>query len=304
MTNLKRIFKAGSISFWRNSAVAVASIFVLTVTLLVIGSLMLGSAFLNSTLDNLKERVDISVTFKTDVPEQQVLELQADLELLPEVKEVVYISRDQELADFRSRHQDNALLIQSLEEVGNPFGARLSVLATDPAQYDSISRFLQNYDSGSSLATGGIIDQISFKKDIIDKLLAIIDTSHTVGFAVAAVLVCLSILVTFNTISLTIYISREEISVMRLVGADNPYIRGPFIVEGVIAGTIASFIAVILLYPSVLWVRGVTSGVYGGIDLVSYYISNFAQIFILLLISGIILGVVSSFLAIGRYLKV
>ena len=194
MTNLKRIFKAGSISFWRNSAVAVASIFVLTVTLLVIGSLMLGSAFLNSSLSDLKERVDISVTFKLDASEGEVLALQKDLEILPEVKEVEYISRDKELADFKSRHQDNALLIQSLEEVGNPFGARLSVLATDPAQYDSISRFLQNYDEQKTLSSTGIIDQISFKKDIIDKLLALIDTSQTVGFAVAIVLICLSIL--------------------------------------------------------------------------------------------------------------
>jgi cell division transport system permease protein len=114
----------------------------------------------------------------------------------------------------------------------------------------------------------------------------------------------MSILVTFNTISLTIYIAREEISVMRLVGADNSYIRGPFITEGVIAGGIAALIASILLYPSVLWIRNITTGVYGGIDLVSYYISHFGILFIILLASGIILGTVSSFLAIGRYLKV
>ncbi len=91
---------------------------------------------------------------------------------------------------------------------------------------------------------------------------------------------------------------------MRLVGADNSYIRGPFIVEGIIAGAIASLVATLLLYPSVLWVRGATSSVYGGIDLVSYYISHFGFLFLLLLVSGIMLGMVSSFLAIGRYLKV
>ncbi len=302
LTNLKRVIRAGSINFWRNSAVAMASIFVLTVTLLVIGSLYLGSVFLNSTLESIRDRVDISVTFKTDTPETKVLALKKDLELLPEVREVTYASREQELADFRERHQDNALLIQSLEEVGNPFGSRLSILATDPAQYDSVARFLSNYNE--QVASSGIIDQISFKKDIIQKLLSIINTSQTVGIAISGLLVLMSILVTFNTISLTIYIAREEISVMRLVGADNSYIRGPFIVEGVIAGIVASFVSIILLYPSVLWVRSTTAGVYGGIDLVSFYISHFGLLFLILLGSGIILGTVSSFLAIGRYLKV
>ena len=134
--------------------------------------------------------------------------------------------------------------------------------------------------------------------------MAVIDTSRQIGLAASALLILMSILVTFNTISLTIYTAREEISVMRLVGADNSYIRGPFIVEGIIAGGLAALIAIILLYPSVLWVRSTTAGVYGGINLVSYYISHFGFLFLLLLGSGIILGTVSSFLAIGRYLKV
>ena len=302
ITHLKRVIRAGSINFWRNSAVAMASIFVLTVTLLVIGSLYLGSAFLNSTLENIRDRVDISVTFKTDTEEGSVMKLKRDLEQLPEVKEVVYSSREQELSDFRKRHEDNALLIHSLEEVGNPFGARLSILAIDPAQYDSVARFLGNYDEGAG--AGGIIDQISFKKDIIAKLLAVIDTSQKVGVVISVLLVLMSILVTFNTISLTIYIAREEISVMRLVGAENGYIRGPFIVEGIIAGTIAAFVSILLLYPSVLWIRNITAGVYGGIDLVSFYISHFGILFLILLGSGMILGTVASVLAIGRYLKV
>ncbi|MEX0910371.1 MAG: FtsX-like permease family protein [Candidatus Paceibacterota bacterium] len=150
----------------------------------------------------------------------------------------------------------------------------------------------------------GVIDQISYKKDIVNKLLAIINTSQTISLALSVILGLMSILVTFNTISLTIYTAREEISVMRLVGADNPYIRGPFVVEGVLAGVIAAFIAMILLYPTVLWVRGATTGVYGGVDLVSYYLANFPVIFVVLILSGIILGTVSSVLAIGRYLKV
>ena len=305
MIKIKRVAKAGMTNFWRNSAVAIASIFVLTITLFVIGSLVLGNAFLNSTLASIRERVDISVTLKPEVSEDVVLSLQKELEALPEVKSVTYTSKEDELAAFRERHADNILLIQSVDEVGNPFGARLAILANDPTKYNTVATFLNTYNEKSGAGdTTGVIDQISFKKDIVEKLLAIISTSQTISLVLSVLLGLMSVLVTFNTISLTIYSAREEISVMRLVGADNPYIRGPFIVEGILAGGIASFIAMFLLYPTVIWVRSTTAGVYGGIDLVSYYVSHFPLLFVILLGSGIILGTVSSMLAIGRYLKV
>lgn len=305
MIKTKRILRAGMTNFWRNSAVAIASIFVLSTTLFVIGALYLGNAFLNSTLEDIKGRVDISVTFKPEVSEDVVLSFKDNLEALAEVESVTYSSKEEELASFRQRHAEDTLLIQSLDEVGNPFGDRLAILATDPDKYDAVTTFLErhNQEVGAGGAVG-VIDQISYKKDIVSKLLAIINTSQTISLALSVILGLMSILVTFNTISLTIYTAREEISVMRLVGADNPYIRGPFVVEGVLAGVIAAFIAMILLYPTVLWVRSTTTGVYGGIDLVSYYLANFPIIFVLLILSGIILGTVSSVLAIGRYLKV
>lgn len=224
------------------------------------------------------------------------------LEALPEVQTVVASSREKELSDFRIRHQDNALLVQSLEEVGNPFGARLNIQAKDPTQYENIVRFLGGENSSSGL-NRSIIDQITYKKDIVDRLLSMVNAVNKVGLIVSIILVCLSILVTFNTISLAIYISREEISVMRLVGADDNYVTGPFIIEGIIAGIISSFLSIGLLYPLTLWITKITSGVYGGINLLAYYIENFAQIFLILLGSGVFLGIVSSYLAIRRYLK-
>lgn len=301
MRTTKRIIKAGFINFWRNKAVAIASVFVMTVTLFVLGSLLLGASFLEGTLNNIKDRVDISVTFKTDTEEEVIVALQKSLEQLPEVKTVTYSSPDQELEAFETRHADNALLIQSLEEVGNPFGARLSILAQDPSQYESVAKFLDNYNQGEGQ---NIVDQVSFKKDIIDKLLSVIDTSRKVGLIISVLLIVMSILVTFNTISLTIYTARDEISVMRLVGASNTYISGPFMIEGIIAGSISTFLAMILLYPMSLWIRNTTLNVYGGIDMVAYYLSDFGRVFLILLASGVALGILSSMLATRKYLKV
>lgn len=301
-TKIKRVFRSGFVGFWRNGVVSAASILTLTVTLMVIGSLLLASAYLNSSLETIKSKVDISVSFKTDAKESDILSLKNTLDDLPEVKDIQYISRDQELAEFRERHKDNALLVQSLDEVGNPFGARLNIKAKDPSQYESIARFLQPVDGNPSF-NQNVIDQVTFKKDIVDRLVTLISATKKVGFAISMVLIFMSILVTFNTISLAIYTSREEISVMKLVGASNNYVSGPFVVVGIIAGIISAFISIGLLYPLVFWVKSSTIGVYGGINMVAYYVENFAQIFLVLLAAGILLGIISSFLAIRRYLK-
>ncbi|MFW5853369.1 MAG: permease-like cell division protein FtsX [Patescibacteria group bacterium] len=308
LVNLRRVLKSGLLSFWRNSYVAMASIFVMTITLFVIGSLMLGMAFLENTLNNIEQQVDVSVSFNSQISDRQVMEVKEKLEDLPEVASVTYISAEDELNNFRKRHQDDIALLQSLEEIGNPFGSRLNVSAVDPSEYLVVTNYLKQFDQtltvgGQGLVGQEMIDKVSYKEDIIEKLLAVIDTSRTVSLAIAGVLIIMSVLVTFNTISLAIYISREEISVMKLVGASNAYIRGPFIIEGLLAGVIAAFLAMALLYPASIWVANATVGVYGGINLVAYYVDSFSKLFLTLLGSGMALGVVSGLLAIRKFLK-
>jgi cell division transport system permease protein len=300
-TKVKRVFRSGFVGFWRNGVVSAASILVVTVTLVVIGSLLLASAYLNSSLNNLKSKVDISVSFKPDAREADIQGLKNTLATLPEISKIEYLSRDQELSAFKERHKDNALLAQSLEEVGNPFGARLNIMAKDPSQYESIARFLDPA-AGDSSFNRDMIDQVTYKKDIVDRLMVFISASKKVGFAISMVLIFMSILVTFNTVSLAIYTSREEISVMKLVGASDNYVSGPFVVEGIISGIISAFLGIGLLYPLALWVKNTTMGVYGGINLAAYYVENFAEIFLTLLLAGIVLGVIASVLAVRRYL--
>ncbi len=302
-THFKRILRSGLLSYWRNKVVAITSLLVMTVSLLIIGSLFLGAAFLRASLAELKDKVDISVSFEADALEADVLVLRDALKQLSQVKEVEYLSREQELDDFITRHQDNTPILQSLNEVGNPFGARLNIKATEPSMYRSVEEFLKNKDD-IALGGKGIVDQISFKRDVVDRLVRFTDMIEKIGWAVSLFLIIISVFVTFNTISLAIYTAREEISVMQLVGAGGNYIRGPFVIEGLISGVIASILAMALLYPATLWVRNTTLGLYGGIDLLTYYFHNFVQIFFILLVSGLLIGGISSLWAIRKYLRV
>ena len=302
LTNWKRVIKSGFINFWRSGVVSLSSVIVLTVTLFVIGGLLLAQAFLAASLDEIKAKVDISVSFQPDAAEAEVLAFKQEVAALPEVRVVVYRSREEEFNDFKTRNQDNALIMQSLDEVGNPLGARLNITATDPSHYESIAAFLKG---DSALATGSrnIIYQVNFKKASVDALSAIINTAERVGFALALLFLFISLIVTFNTVSLAIHISREEISVMRLVGADNRYIRGPFIVEGLIAGLFAALLALLMLFPATIWVRQATAGIAGSINLVAYYLNHFTLLALTILLSGLFVSVLASVLAIRKHLR-
>lgn len=305
-TNLKRIIKSGFFSFFRNSFVSLSSVLVMIVTLAVIGSVVFFSAILHASLTEIRNKVDVNVYFVTTAQEEDILAIKSSLEVLPEVQSVVYVTKEQELEDFKKRHENDQFTLQALEELGvNPLGAKLNIKAKEPQQYEGIATFLQG-DNILSANGSVIVDNINYLKnrDAINKLSQIIDSAQRVGFFFTIILVIISILITFNTIRLVIFISREEISVMRLVGASSFYIRGPFVVSGVMYGALAGLITLALFYPVTLWLGSVTEDFFVGLNVFDYYISHFVQIFAVVVGSGIAIGAVSSYWAVKRYLKI
>src|SRR3989338_5454517 len=305
LTDIKRIFRSGFLGFWRNGFVSLASVLVITITLFVAGSLIFFNAIMDASLEQIQNKVDIDVYFLTTATEDEISSVELSLKALPEVVSVMYISRDEALQQFRERHADDFLTLQALEELGdNPLGASLNVRAKDPSHYESIARFLEDQQA---LEAGGtqIIDKINYyqNKPAIDKLSKVIASVEVLGAAVVIILALITIVITFNTVRLAIYTSREEISVMRLVGASNRYIRGPFLVEGVMSGVFSAFLVIIMFYPLTFWLGGETSLFFGGINVFDYYIGNFGKIFGIIFSLGILLGVVSSFFAVRRYIS-
>jgi len=296
-----RIIKAGFINFTRNGWVTLATVMIMVITLFVIGSIMLSNVLLVSVLTRIEKKVDVSIYLKTTAQEEDILILKSKLENLPEVDEIRYTTREEALSSFMERHKNNALITQSLDELGdNPLGASLNVHAKNSEQYESVAMFL------SSPAFSSIIDKINYfqNKIVIERLSNILTTSRRAGFGISLVLAVIAVLVAFNTIRLAIYTSKDEISVMLLVGAKNSFIRGPFIVEGILYGIISAFVTMVAFYPLTLWLGPKAEFFFGGLNLFEYYISNFFQFFIILLFIGTILGSFSSFIAIRRYLKV
>ncbi len=301
----KRVIQSGFVNFWRNGSISLSAVLMMIIALFVISSVLFVGALLTSALNQIKDKVDINVYFVTTAQESDILSLQKTLQAMPEVKSVDYVSSDQALQDFKDRHVNDQSTLQALSELDkNPLGAVLNIKAQDPSQYESIAGFLQGKNFISRDGTP-IVESVNYAKNkvAIDRLTAIIASSQELGFVVTLLLVLLSILITFNTIRLVIYMSREEISVMKLVGASNMFVRGPFVVTGVMYGLVAALFTVIVLYPIMYYTHNFTLA-FAGIDLLQYYLRHFGEIFVLLLGSGVLIGGVSSFLAVKRYLKV
>ncbi len=301
----KRVARYGFIGFLRNGFVSFSAILVMTITLFVIAALLIGNAALSATLQDLQQQVAVTVYFTPDATSDQVQTLQTDVQALPEVASVTYVSSDQALSNFEQRHANDQLTLQALNELtGNPLGAELQVRAKDPTQYVAIAQYLQAQQTQNT-SVGSSIDKVDYQQNqtAIQRLVAIIQTSKEVGIAIAVVFGLASILIAFNTIRLAIYTARDEIMVMNLVGASHWYVRGPFIIAGILYGVISALLVLLVLYPLMAALGPGSQNFLGTFNVFSYFTSSFLYLFMILMGSGIVLGAISSYLAIRRYLK-
>ena len=306
--NVKRVFRAGFLDFWRNGFVSFASVVMMVFTLFLIGLAIFSGVILNTTLQEFRDKADMNVYFVTGAPGEQILALKDSIAALPEVASVQYLSEDDALAQFRERHQNDQLTLQALDELGaNPLGAVLTVQAKDLTQYDVIAKYVTDQESASA-STSQIIDKINYydaqHQEAIARLGQITDSAKWIGLVIIGLFVLITVAISFNTLRLSIYTSREEIQVMRLVGAGQTYIRAPFVVEGVLYGLIAAVITLLLLYPLSWWLGGATASFFGGVNVFDYFVSHFPFFFLVIAGSGVVIGGAASFMAVRRYLNI
>lgn len=297
---------AGLRGFYRNRTVSLSSIFILTITLSIVTSFYLSRAIFDYTLDQIREKVDVRVYFTVDATPEQVSDIQAKLRGLSQVKSVTYTSKEDALTDFKKKHEGDQLTLQALDELGsNPFGASLSIVAKDTSQYEAIAKQL-SVGSGLLGDSANAVDKINYYqlKDSIDKLNNIIGWTNTVGFWISIVFILMSCMIVYNTIRLAIFVYRDEIAVMKLVGASNMFIRGPFVVEAMMYSLVATTISLVLFFPATIWVTKKTVFFFEGMNIHQYYVDHFFELAGMLLLSGAILSVISSLLAVRKYLKV
>jgi cell division transport system permease protein len=304
LTGIRRVVKAGFVGFWRSAFVSFSSIYVIIIALFVIGSTIFIDQLLTQSLQTLQSKVDINVYFEPAAPQEEIDRIRTALEALPDVSQILYTSREDALRIYRERNRNDEIAMQALDELDeNPLGANIAIQARETSQYEQIARFL-NEQQVQEVPQTPVIDEINYEnnRDAIESLTRIIDAVERASLIALVVLVLSAVMITFNTISLAIYTAREEIAIMRLVGASNMFIRGPFMLQGMMYGLLAAVITIAIFYPILIWLGPITE-VFFGLNLLTYYLVNFGQIFGLLVSIGVGLGLISSILAITRYLK-
>src|SRR3989344_31008 len=291
VTLLFRIIKYGFPSFVRNGWLSTATIAIMVLTLFVVHSLVLFSVITQTALATLQDKIDVSVYFNVTAPEDEVLGIKTSLERLSEVKSVEYISREEALDSFKARHTGEETISRALEELDeNPLGASINIKANDPREYAAIAAYLGNE------TLSRFVEKVNYTQNqfIIDRLIRVTDAVESGGAVLAGALVAIALLVSFNTVRLAIYSNREENRIMRLVGASNGFIRGPYIVEGILYGFVSAIISLGIAAPLVNLSSPYVAVFMPEINLSNYFVGNLSRLLGIQLLIGVGLGMISS----------
>jgi len=302
LSNFKRILKFSGNDFSRNRGNNIAAIFVLVIPILLATSLFVFHGLSQSIISQVQVKMDITATFKGDVSEEDILKVKSELlKLSSEIKDVQYVSKEEALQIFIERHKDNPDFMEALEEVGvNPFPASLDITTDQPYQYEMVSNFLEEGPFSQ------LIEEVDYfqRKDIIEKVFSISSSVNRFGLILGAVLFLIAILVVLNTIKLSIDSSKEEITTMKLVGASDWFIRGPFIIQGMICGFIAFLICLIVSGTVVYFLSPKIEVLVPGFSIFGYFLSNIGIILLIQFGFGIGFGILASFILVRSYLRV
>jgi len=303
VTATYRICKFAFQNFWRNFWLSIITVSMLVLTLLTVNVLVVLNVVTETAIAAVEEKVDISVYFEPDTSLEIVEGAQGYLNGLPQVQDAMLITSDEAYARFVDRHSDDAEILGSLEEVdGNPFGPSLVVKARSPKDFDFILESLDNPQFRDYIEKKEFDDY----EEIIASINRVTDHVRWFGLALSGVFLLFVIMIVFNTVRVAIFIHREEISIMRLVGASSFFIRAPFFVEAGVFSLLATAITVIMLYPilGVLEPRFDTFFDPMSSNLLGYFNENFLLIFGAQVIGLLLINVVASSMAMRRYLKV
>jgi cell division transport system permease protein len=303
--NLERIVKNGFVNFGRNIWLAVAAIAMMAITLTILLFAVVANATFSHTIADITSHIDVSVYLKDSVSETQRNDLVNNLRKIDNVKSVTYVSKEEALKSYEESNKNNKDLLTAISQTSNPLPASLEVKPVDPNKLQDLKNYLDKPDIKALQS-----DPTSYsgdRKAAIDKITKATHFMQDAGVVGIIVFIVISVLIIFNTIRMAIFNRRDELVIMRLLGASPSFIRGPFIVETMLYGAVAALIS--LAVCSTLFAVASSTLEASSLGLLdisfsSHYFSDHLWLILTLQIAaGIIIGAASSSIATRRYLK-
>jgi cell division transport system permease protein len=299
---LGRIIKFGFQDVWRNFWLSLATIMILILTLFSVNLLLSLKIIGQTAVDNLKNRVDISIYLKNGVSEDKLLNLKARLANLDNVQEIVYISQADALESFRQRHQNNPEILQALQELDkNPLASSLTIKPRNPDQYNQLVEQLNQIQDP-------IIDSRNFQDNqiLLGKINNITDKINDIAILISSIFLLIMLLVIFNSVRMAIYSHRQEIVVMKLVGASNFFIKAPFLFSSLIYTLAGVILTAIIFYSFLNILQPYLDTFFAGynINLLAYFNHYWLEIAGLQFLGIGLVNLLASYIAVGKYSRI
>ncbi|MDL2342235.1 MAG: permease-like cell division protein FtsX [Patescibacteria group bacterium] len=301
-----RIITTGMTNFIRNASLAIAAIAVMVVTLTIVLFSLIANATFTNTIAQITNKIDISVYLKDSVTPQQKDSLVANLKKLPDVGKVTYLSKDQALQTYIKDNTKNPQLLQAINATDNPLPATIKIKPLDLNKIGTIKNFLVT-PANAALQTADSPSYNGDRKQAIDTITHATNVLRTIGIASVIIFTIICALIIFNTIQMAIFNRRDELTIMRLLGASTSYIRGPFVVESAIYGILSAVLSMVIVNAAFIASSSALQATsLGLLDInfaADFFGSHFLRLLLLQLLVGILIGIASSTIATRRYLK-
>jgi cell division transport system permease protein len=303
---LERIIKNGFINFGRNIWLAIAAIAMMAITLTILLFAIIANSTFTHTIDDLTSHIDVVEYLKDDVTQAQRDNQIAQLKNLPDIESVKYTSKADALRTYIKLNANNPTLLAAISETDNPLPASITIKPTDPNKIQDIQNFL---DRPAQKALQS--DPTSYsgdRKAAIDKITAATHFFQQAGVVGIVVFIIISMLIIFNTIRMAIFNRRDELIIMRLLGASTAFIRGPFVVETMLYGAVAAAISLIVCWALFRVASSTLQASSLGLLDISfssrYFSDHLISILTIQMLVGILIGAASSGIATRRYLRI
>ncbi len=308
LVNFVRVLKFAFNDFVRNIWLSIVNITILVLALLTINFLIIFNLLTNNAIHVIKDKVDVSVYFKQTITQEQIDDLKQKIASSDYIKSVIYVSSNEALENFQKKHEQDQNLLSAIEELkkdnSNVFSASLRIKAKDISMYSNILKELKE----SQYVDLFEIDEAQFRDYTImtQKLDDISEKIRFFAYIISGVFMLIAFMMVFNTIKIAIYTHRDEINIMKLVGATENFIKAPFLLNILFYNVVALILIIIIVYSGLAFLQPIINRLFEGytVNMVSYFNSNFIVIFFGQLLLSCVFSILSSMISIKRYLKI
>lgn len=303
MITFWRIFKSGFRNTFRNAWLSTAATAIMVITLLVMTFFAFSTIFVRTQLNEVRNKIDLSIFLSDEATGDQIKSLQTSITGLDNVSSVEYISKADALKRLEQSSSDGKQLAQSAQEIGNPLPASFEVKLKNLEQIADTNSKIKSIENAKIISETSFDNRDENRQGVVENIIRISNSVARIGLILSIVFLIIALLIIFNTIRMAIFTRREEIEIMKLVGATNWYIRGPFLIEGAMYGVIGATIAMAITLPLINVAKPLFTSYFNASEVVTFVTDRIFLVTLAMYTLGIVIGTLSSFLAISRHLK-